>query len=58
MTSPEKKVICVTSTVSGEGKTFLASNLALSFGLIGKKVLLVGMDIRRPQLYKYFDIPQ
>ena len=56
MTSPEKKVICVTSTVSGEGKTFLASNLG--FGLIGKKVLLVGMDIRRPQLYKYFDIPQ
>ena len=44
--------------MSGEGKTFLASNLALSFGLIGKKVLLVGMDIRRPQLYKYFDIPQ
>jgi capsular exopolysaccharide synthesis family protein len=48
------KVILFTSTVSGEGKTFVASNLAVSTALLGKKVLLVGCDIRRPRLAEVF----
>lgn len=44
------KSILVTSTVSGEGKTFISINLACAFALNDKKVLLVGMDVRNPQL--------
>ena len=55
VTKREKgKVILFTSTVSGEGKTFVASNLAVSTALLGKKVLLVGCDIRRPRLAEVF----
>lgn len=54
LTGNDKKVILVTSSLSGEGKTFVASNLALSFALTGKKTVVVGMDIRRPVLaHKY-----
>jgi len=45
--------IFVTSTVKGEGKTFVAFNLALTLALTGKKVLLVGADVRNPQLHRY-----
>lgn len=44
---PDRKVILVTSTMSGEGKTFIASNLAVSLALLGKKVIIVGLDIRK-----------
>ena len=54
---PDKKVILVTSTMSGEGKTFVASNLAVSLALLGKKVILLGFDIRKPGLNKVFHIP-
>jgi len=47
------KVIFVTSTVKGEGKTFISVNLALTLAYSGKKVLLVGADIRNPQLQRY-----
>ena len=47
-----KKVI-VTSTIKGEGKTFVAFNLALTLSLTGKRVVLVGADIRNPQLQRY-----
>ncbi len=55
---PDKKVITITSTVSGEGKTFIAANLALIIALTGKKVLLVGLDLRKPKLNGIFGISQ
>lgn len=58
MGDPDKKVILVTSTISGEGKTFMASNLAVSLALLGKKVILVGLDIRKPGLNKIFHLSQ
>ena len=55
MNKTQGKVIMFTSTISGEGKTFIASNLAVSTVLLGKKVLLVGCDIRRPRLAEVFN---
>ena len=49
-------VVLFTSSTSGEGKTFTAANLSVSFGLLGKKVILVGLDIRRPRLAEQFGI--
>lgn len=54
--SPDKKVVLFTSTSSGEGKTFVASNLAMSFALLGKKVILLGLDIRKPRLAELFGL--
>ena len=51
-----QKVILFTSGTSGEGKTFNAANLAVSFALLGKKVVLCGLDIRKPALGRLFDI--
>lgn len=51
-----QKVVLFTSSTSGEGKTFTAANLSVSFGLLGKKVILVGLDIRRPRLAELFGI--
>ncbi|NLI36507.1 MAG: polysaccharide biosynthesis tyrosine autokinase [Bacteroidales bacterium] len=56
MLGDNKKVIMVTSTTSGEGKTFTSTNLAISFSLLGKSVVLVGLDIRKPGLNKVFKI--
>lgn len=53
----QAKTILFTSTISGEGKTFLSVNLAGIFALSGKKVLLVGLDIRNPKLNEYIDLP-
>lgn len=50
------KVVMFTSTTSGEGKTFIAANLAVSTALLGKKVLLIGLDIRRPRLAEAFGL--
>ncbi len=44
------KVILLTSAIPGEGKTFVSSNLAMTYALTGKKVVVVGLDIRRPVL--------
>lgn len=52
----DSKVILVTSSVSGEGKTFIATNLALTYALMGKKVLVVGLDLRRPMLAHRFGL--
>lgn len=56
MLEKDEKVIMFTSSTSGEGKTFVASNLAMSFALLGKRVLLVGLDIRKPRLANLFEI--
>ena len=56
MITEEQKVILFTSAMSGEGKTFNAANLAVSFALLGKKVILMGLDIRKPALGRLFSI--
>jgi len=56
MLKNDQKVILVTSTVSGEGKSFISANLAISLSLLGKKVVIVGLDIRKPGLNKVFNI--
>ena len=58
MLENDKKVILVTSTVSGEGKSFISANHAISLSLLGKKVVIVGLDIRKPGLNKVFNIPR
>jgi len=52
----EKPVILITSSISGEGKSFTSINLAMSFALMKKKVVLVGMDIRSPMLGDYLHL--
>ena len=49
-------VIAITSTISSEGKTFISINLAAITALLGKKVLLVGLDLRRPRIHKILGI--
>lgn len=58
MLSEGQKVILVTSTGPGEGKSFVAGNLATSFAFMGKKTLIMGLDIRKPGLNKVFNIPR
>ncbi len=50
LTGDNDKVVLVTSSVSNEGKSFVSLNLAAAFALLGKRVALVGMDIRKPRL--------
>ena len=56
MMSEGQKVILFTSSTSGEGKTFNAANVAVSFALLGKKVVLCGFDIRKPAFGRLFSI--
>lgn len=53
----KSKVVGVTSTVSGEGKTFFALNIALSLVQSGAKVVLLGVDLRRPRLTSLLGLP-
>ena len=52
----DEKVILVTSSTSGEGKSFISSNFAKTLALSGKKVILIGMDIRNPRLGDYLKL--
>lgn len=52
-TQTTSKIIYITSTIRGEGKTYTAINLASSFALLNKKVLLLGADLRLPQIASY-----
>ncbi len=56
MDSSDKKVINMVSSVSGEGKTFVTINLAMSLALLDKKVLVIGLDIRKPKLGDYLNL--
>ena len=51
------KTIFLTSTTSGEGKSFVSINLACTLALSGKKVALLGMDLRAPKITEYLDVP-
>lgn len=56
MLKSDEKVIMFTSSTLGEGKTFVASNIGISLALLGKKIIMVGLDIRKPRLAKLFQI--
>ena len=56
MLRKDQRVILVTSSLPGEGKSFVAGNLAVSLAFLGKKVIVVGMDIRKPGLNKIFGL--
>lgn len=56
MRDPGDKVVLFTSTSSGEGKSFVSINMAASMCMLGKRTLLVGMDIRKPRLAEYLGI--
>jgi tyrosine-protein kinase Etk/Wzc len=55
MDGEKKAVISITSTISGEGKTFISLNLAAALALVGKKTLLIGIDLRKPRLDRILD---
>lgn len=55
-TEKSSKTIFVTSTIAGEGKTFISINLAKTIALADKKVILIGTDLRKPKLGKYLDL--
>lgn len=54
--TPEQKVILVTSSASGDGKSFVCSNLATTFTQIGKKVIILDLDLRKRTQHKIFDL--
>lgn len=56
--SATKKRIMVTSAISGEGKSFIASNLAITLAMTGKKVILLDFDLNNPSLHRKFGIQQ
>ncbi|MEB2777513.1 polysaccharide biosynthesis tyrosine autokinase [Algoriphagus sp. D3-2-R+10] len=57
MPAERQITIMLTSTISGEGKTFCALNLASVYSLTGKKTILIGCDMRKPKIFQDFDIP-
>ena len=55
--SQDKKVILITSTTSGEGKTFCALNLGAVYAIAGKKTVILEMDLRKPKVTEALNIP-
>ncbi|NDK57503.1 GumC family protein [Pontibacter fetidus] len=53
----ENKILLITSSMSGEGKTFFSINLAASLVLTGKKVVILGFDLRKPRLMQELNLP-
>lgn len=53
----DKKTVLITSSVSGEGKSFIAINLAISLSLMKKKVVLLEFDLRKPKVSKMLNVP-
>ena len=53
----EKSIVAISSTIAGEGKTFISINLAGIIALAGKKVILLDLDLRKPRIHKGFDVP-
>jgi tyrosine-protein kinase Etk/Wzc len=53
----KSKIICITSEVAGEGKSFIAVNLSSTLSLIDKKIVLIAADLRRSRLHKTFHVP-
>ena len=56
MNKKTDKVILITSTRSGEGKSFFSLNMASSLSLMNKKILLIGLDIRNPKMTEYLNL--
>lgn len=54
--SEEQKIICISSTISGEGKTFCSINLASIIAQSNKKTLLMSLDLRKPKIHRIFNI--
>lgn len=52
----KKQTLLVTSSVSGEGKSFIGLNLAMTIALANKKVVLLGLDLRKPKMHKYLEV--
>jgi capsular exopolysaccharide synthesis family protein len=52
----DQKVILVTSSVPGEGKSFVSTNLAIAYAVTGKKVVLIEADLRKPNITKHFNL--
>jgi len=53
---PGQKVINVISSIGGEGKSFICINLAMSLALLDKKILIIGLDVRKPKLGEYIGL--
>ncbi len=57
MLSDNKKLIAFTSTLAGEGKTTTCLNMGISFAQAGSRVLIIDMDMRKPRVHRYFEVP-
>ena len=58
LSASDKKAFAITSYSKGDGKSTVAANLAISFSKMGKKVILIDCDLRRPNIHNIFLMPQ